>query len=153
MGDLTLKKAFLLIIGVIVFVGVFLLFNLNRGTLPEEQYDLITLSTSRVSPSGRFYAALFESNTGEPYNVSGYKMKVIDQNSQEEYVLDMFFRNRDTNYIVWADEEDIIWAYNGDTGTYFWTFDQDHWEQHGYAGNKMFKVPEALLKLRPNAFK
>ena len=113
-------------------------------------YDLVTLKTSRMSPSGKFEAVCYESVT------DFYSIKIINSNNQEVYFLDMDCGKRYTNLIVWADDEDVLWAYNSDIGTYFWVFNGSEWEQYGYSHSSSEEpikpVPKALRELRPGLF-
>ena len=77
----------------------------------------------------------------------------IDVNDKgAKYKADLVFRARDRNYVFWADEEDILWGYSGDVGTFFWTKEYGSWVKKAYADNKDAIVPQALKEARPNKY-
>ena len=104
-----------------------------------------------LSPSGR-YEAIVEKFDDE--GVRSYKLSIIDTASNDEtkYTTDVTFRARDTNFVLWADEEDVLWGYNGDIGTFFWVNINGSWLKRSYANNSDVTVPEALKAARPRYF-
>ena len=87
--------------------------------------------------------------------VKSFKLYIMDVNNNEKakYTADLVFRARDKNYVFWADEEDILWGYSGDVGTYFWINEDGVWVQKAYANNPNAIVPQMLKDARPNLFK
>ena len=68
------------------------------------------------------------------------------------YEADLIFRAQDTNYVYWADEEDIVWGYSGDVGAYFWVKEDGFWVEKSYADHQDAKVPQGLKDARPKYF-
>jgi len=149
-----MKKIIILFsVVVMVSLGLFALtllsfdyFYEDKERIEAEKYNLVTLDREVISPSGIFMATLFETFPIGSDDVRGYQIKIVDIKTSEEYIIDMHFRRRDVNYIVWAEDYDIIWAYSGDIGTYCWEFDDGNWIPGTY---KESEKPKALKELRP----
>jgi hypothetical protein len=123
----------------------------KEGERNMEEFQLVDYYVWQNSPSGRYGAIL--RNVENP-SAKTYTVIIRDNDTKEEFPTNFTFRKRDNNFVVWADDEDILWGYNGDIGTYFWTLDDDGvWQENSYASNKDADVPTALLKLRPRYFR
>ena len=99
------------------------------------------------SPSGNYEAVIekFDDN-----GVRSYRLYIADVNNTDtRYEAELVFRARDKNYVFWADEEDILWGYSGDVGTFFWVIEDGSWVKKSYADNPGAKVPQALKEARP----
>lgn len=116
----------------------------QNGSLADLNYPLI-------SPSGNYEAIIeaFDDSGVRSFRLFISDLKINDSPYQAEIT----FRLRDSNFIFWADEADILWCYNGDIGTYFWLKENGAWTKKGYADNPEAKVPQALKEARPNRYK
>jgi hypothetical protein len=94
------------------------------------------------SPYGNYEAVIesFDNN-----GVRSYKVLIVDINDRaSEYELDIIFRARDRNLLAWADDEEVLWAYSGDVGTFFWVWEEASWVKKSYAQNPNATKPQAL---------
>lgn len=112
---------------------------------------LVTENHSALSPSEKY---LLEMAVSESGNVRGFYFVVKDaSNNKEVYKNENFFRLRDTNYLFWG-EDDTVWVYSGDLGTFYWEKTSNSWDKKTYAENKdSIEVPELLKELKPQYFK
>lgn len=113
--------------------------------------ELVTDNHSVSSPSEKY---LLEMVVSETDNVRGFNFVVKDvSNNEEVYKSKDFFRLRDTNYLFWG-EDDTIWVYSGDLGTFYWEKASNSWNKKTYAENKdSIEVPALLKELKPQYFK
>ena len=112
---------------------------------------LVTAEQPLASPSGKYS---LEKREGEKEGVKGFWVSITDFESGEEiFTGDVFTRLRDTSFLFW-EEKDVVWLYNGDTGTFFWKLDEGVWSKYSYAtGDTSVEAPQLLKRLRPNIFK
>lgn len=62
------------------------------------------------------------------------------------------YRVRDTYYLLWG-EDDTVWVYSGDLGTFYWEKHGHEWVKKSYYENReTVNVPEALRELEPQSF-
>ena len=125
--------------------------NANNGNEIEYIDLFVTPDQALLSPSGNYEAVIEKfDNDG----VRSYSLFIIDADNGVDlkYEADLIFRARDKNFIFWADEEDILWAYNSDVGVYFWVNDNGIWTKKSYVDNRTEKVPQILRELRPRVF-
>ena len=116
---------------------------------PLNNNELSNIDQPLFSPSGNYKAVIdrFEDN-----GVRAYKVEIVDVKDFDTYEVDILFRARDRNYVFWADEDDILWGYSGDVGTYFWLKENGFWIKKTYADNPNAVVPQALKDARPNKY-
>lgn len=112
---------------------------------------LVTESHSVLSPSEKYSLEMVVS---EADNVRGFNFVVKEASNEEEvYKSEDLFRLRDTNYLFWG-EDDTIWVYSGDLGTFYWEKAFNSWNKKTYAENKdNINIPELLKELKPQYFK
>ena len=123
--------------------------NDRESTKQNGQFE--DISSSFPSFSNNYEAILEEFDDN---GVKSYRLYITDINNTDttKYEADIIFRARDKNYIFWADNEDTLWCYSGDVGTYFWIIKNDSWEKKSYFENKDKIVPQALKEARPNKY-
>lgn len=125
----------------------------QKGSEGNEMLNdqLVTENHSVLSPSEKY---LLEMAVSEADNVRGFKFVVKDASDNEEiYMSKDFFRLRDTNYLFWGEDE-TIWVYSGDLGTFYWEKVSDSWNKKTYTENTdRIEVPELLKELKPQYFK
>lgn len=147
-NTLKLIMALFLIITVCIFPGCT---KENGGKAMKQNGSLASLDYPLVSQSGK-YEAVIEAFDDD--GVRSFKLFISDINNNDSpYEADITFRTRDRNYVFWADEEDILWCYSGDIGTYFWLKENGTWTKKIYADNPEAIVPQALKEARPNKYK
>jgi len=122
----------------------------ENGVESVSPNELFIVDQPLSSPSGNYEAVI------ERYDDNGvrsYKLFIVDANdSGTRFEAGLVFRARDRNYVFWADEEDVLWGYSGDVGTFFWTQEDGCWIKKAYADNKDATVPQALKAVRPNKY-
>lgn len=147
-----LKLILLLIFFMII---VFLLYlNTNKENYNINTEGVATINNPVISPSGKYQMKIVEENNSEVRAVKFviYKISNGQVESTPIYSSHESFRTRDTVLFVWG-EDDNVWVYSGDVGTFFWTcVSEKNWEKYAYAENKEVSVPELLKKLRPKIF-
>jgi len=139
---------------ILILFSVIILFGCVRAELIKttNQKELLNDLSSDllISPSGKYKFVLQEfDNNG----IKSYTLRIIKNDNKDLTELDIIFRARDNNYVCWADNDDILWCYSGDIGSYYWIYDNNMWNKKSYAEDKNVKVPKLLLDLRPDAFK
>lgn len=116
---------------------------------------LATIKNPVKSPSGKYLLIIIEGNDGI-VNYNQFQIaKINNEEMKSEVIFNSLdkFRTRDTVYFLW-DNEDRVWVYSGDIGTFYWIRKNDNvWEKQRYVDHKDTPVPEILKKLRPNVFK
>lgn len=147
-------KLVLIISGMLLICVMFGCTGRNEGTEPIKVISqLINQDQPYVllSPNGSYEAILEEVDDN---GVKSYRLYIANVNSDtgSKYTADLIFRARDTNYVLWADEEDILWAYSGDAGTFFWINENGSWMKNAYYDDKSAKVPQALKDARLNKY-
>lgn len=85
---------------------------------------------------------------------NAFTFQVLDSDGAVIFKQDeILFRRRDVNYFLW-DEQDRIWAYSGDVGTFIWERDRGTpsiWQRSSYALGAQV-APAYLVKQRPRYF-
>lgn len=62
------------------------------------------------------------------------------------------FRTRDALFLLW-DDNDRVWVYSGDNGTFFWERAADgSWQKRAFVENRSVPVPALLKQLKPGYF-
>ena len=127
-----------------------ILSSCNGGEMMKYSGAFANLNQPISSPSGSYSAIIEEFNDN---GVNSYKLYIVDLiGNGTKHETDLIFRARDRNYVFWADEEDVLWGYSGDVGTFFWVIENDSWIKKAYTDNKDAKVPQALKDARPNRY-
>ncbi len=125
----------------------------QKGSEENEMINdnLVAENHNVLSPSGKFSLEMAISQSD---NVKGFSFIVRGASSTIEiFRSDDFFRLRDTNYLFWGDN-DTIWVYSSDLGTFYWENTADTWTKKTYSENgERVIVPEILRKLKPQYFK
>ena len=124
----------------------------NNGR-EADSVDTSMLATGQnevLSPSGKYLLTMRES---EQANVKGFYIDVESvQEKTNVFISQDFFRFRDINYLLWG-ENDSIWLYSGDSGTFYWLKTADSWEKKIYTENKgNVEVPDILKQLKPSYY-
>jgi len=107
-----------------------------------------------ISPSGKYKLEVVEGYDG---NVKFNRFQIIKVGTPTAepsiaFISNDTFRIRDTLYFFW-DDEDRVWVYSGDVGTFFWEkTNEENWKKYAYVENKEVPVPQLLIKLKPNLF-
>jgi hypothetical protein len=119
--------------------------------------EVATPENPAVSPSGNYMLVVNSDNDGQ---VNFYSFQILGSDKggldrETLYVSTDRFTARHRTYFLW-DQEERVWVYSGDVGTFFWERkpDNDTWEKHTYyydGGNKV-SAPEFLRKMRPQFF-
>jgi len=107
--------------------------------------EIATLENPSCSPSGNYFLVVKKIDfKNQPCTY------FIIQNQQREdiYTCQDKFSLRDTTFILW-DQNDRVWVYSGDVGTYFWEQQgTGEWKKYSYVRNNI-PAPEFLKRERP----
>ena len=107
-------------------------------------------SNSVTSPSGQYILEMITATKDNVY--SGSFCIKNEKDKSLLYECGDYYRLRDTTFILWG-EDDTVWVYSGDLGTFYWENNNETWVKKSYAKNKnKIVVPQALRELRPNHF-
>ena len=122
----------------------------HRNATSTEADPYHSLLSSTLSPSGGFTVTL------EQFNDGGTRSQRIiihpTGEADNQTVLDLTLRLRDSNFVSWADTSDILWVYSGDVGTFFWVYENGAWVKNDYKDGMRKEVPLALKEARPKYF-
>jgi hypothetical protein len=141
---MTMMKC-LIIISLIYLISFFGCTNL----FSDDNKYTATPDRPQISPSGKYLLQVVKGYDGQVHfnkfeiiEINETKDRKVVFNSKER------FRTRDTLFFLW-DNEDRVWVYSGDIGTFYWTRNQDgQWVKHVYAEGNI-GAPEFLKKVRP----
>lgn len=141
-----------------ILLGIYTVFPMiKKGvfhTTKSEWFNQIaTPENPIVSPSGKYQLEVVNGYNGLVKFQRFYITKLEDRAYSPRVIFACLdtFRTRDTLYFLW-DNNDRVWVYSGDVGTYYWVcVDNDQWEKYSYA-NTPILVPELLNQLRPEGF-
>ncbi len=138
-----IPMALLLIVGLC-------LFPLPLGRQLKNHPEVAMLRTPAPSPSGKYILTVVSGNDG---TVDFQSFQILDQSGQGLFAAPDRFRSRDTTFFLW-DQEDRIWVYNGDLGTFIWekAADSDNWVKSAYSDRPDLTVPDYLIEQRPDMF-
>jgi hypothetical protein len=108
--------------------------------------EVATLDKPAVSPSGKFILIVLTQNANGNDTQS---FQILGQDKTVLYISTEQFTARDTNFFLW-DNQDRVWVYSGDLGTFFWeNQDEAHtWKKYVYAENNV-PAPAFLKEVRP----
>jgi hypothetical protein len=116
----------------------------------KEPVQQIPQAATIESLSGHYLAYVIELDDD---NVKGFQIGIRDlAEDSADYLCDLTFRNRDVNIIVWADKEDVLWAYNSDIGTFLWVREDNTWSKIAFNNSAGYEVPAILKEERPRLF-
>ena len=123
-----------------------------QNTKNDDSNAILFLSVNNplLSPSGEFLASI-ENIISNDINCYSLNIDEMKENGVK-YTSDIILRKRDTNLIIWDDNEDILWCYNSDLGTYYLQNVNGIWCKYSYINNVKNNVPQALIDARPNIF-
>jgi hypothetical protein len=107
-----------------------ILFLIGCGSTVSSN-DFISSNHNITSPSGE-YIAVQENDV----NTNSYYIYIFDKTMENSYLCEVTFYHRFTNLILWAEEEDVLWAYNSDIGVFCWTHEDDSWVMYRSFGNR-----------------
>ncbi|HBY76900.1 MAG TPA: hypothetical protein DEG47_07820 [Cyanobacteria bacterium UBA11148] len=112
--------------------------------------EVATPESPAVSPSNKYILVI---NSSDDAQGGFYSFQIQNQDRQVLYVSPDRFASRHTTYFLW-DQNDRVWVYSGDVGTFFWERKQNthEWEKNSYAQSNL-PAPEFLRKMRPQFFK
>jgi hypothetical protein len=114
-----------------------------------ENKQLATTENPVLSPSGKYWLQVVQGFDGEVHFNQFYIIKASPDGKRTKnivFICEDTYRTRDRTFFLW-DNDDRIWAYSGDVGTFFWENDGvNNWNKHN-AYEKGIKEPEELLKL------
>lgn len=109
--------------------------------------EVATQSKPAVSPSGNYTLVVLTGNDG---GVDFQSFQILNQDGELVYASQDRYATRHTTYFLW-DQDDRVWVYSGDLGTFFWQRNPDtgDWEKYVYADNDV-PAPEFLKDKYPN---
>lgn len=101
----------------------------------------------QLSPSGKYLLQIVEGFDGKVYY---NEFEILSAASKEVlFKSNERFRTRDTLFFLW-DNEDKVWVYSGDLGTFYWVRKDDNlWGKNTYYKEGDVEAPEFLKKVRP----
>lgn len=102
-----------------------------------------------LSPSSKYRLSVSLSNDDQVENWS-FLVKEAQSNTIVYRSSDIF-RVRDTVFVLW-DEEDRVWVYSGDVGTFIWSKVNNQWVKQAYADTINMQPPVLLKALRPKYY-
>lgn len=145
------KKWFIFLSILVLTIMGIILFGSEESK--QMNYDGLAKPNNPVkSTSGKYELKIVETNDNG-VNSFMFIINSMDGEKKELFRSEEKFRVRDTLYFLW-DENDKVWVYSGDVGTFIWTkITDDNWEKQPYAEVKDLNPPELLKKLKPKYFK
>lgn len=98
------------------------------------------------SPSGKYVLTV---DTEMMNGVEVYYFQILDTNQNILFAAQDRFSIQHTTYFLW-DQDDRVWVYSGDVGTFFWErmAETNEWKQFVYAENNV-SAPPFLKEARP----
>lgn len=124
----------------------------SRTALPPE---VATQERPAVSPSGEYMLVVVSGYDGEAHFqsfqiVSRFVVTTQDRSAvlgETVYAAPERFATRHTTYFLW-DQDDRVWVYSGDVGTFFWEYNAatGDWEKHASADSDV-SAPEFLQSI------
>lgn len=102
------------------------------------------------SPSGQYLLVVVSGYDGF---VRFQSFQVLGTDGEMLYMAPERFAMRHTTYFLW-DQDDRVWVYSGDLGTFFWELNVDsrEWEQHAWVDSQV-SVPDFLKEMMPERYK
>ena len=113
--------------------------------------QLATEKNSVLSPSGEL---ILEMDRSREDGMAGFRFIIRDADTNEQiFKSQEWYRLLDTCYLLWADDDDIVWVYSGDVGIFYWEKDGETWGKTDYMGDTdQIKAPDLLKELKPRHF-
>jgi len=117
----------------------------SEADLPDE---VATEERSAVSPSEKYILSVVSGHDSAVTFKSFYIIR-RDRMRDTMFAAPERFRTRDTTYFLW-DEDDRVWVYSGDVGTFFWEYDADldEWVKTSYVDSDV-PAPPFLKEVKP----
>lgn len=142
------RLAFSLFFVVLLFFSFLIITKMNKNRFPDE---VASFGKPAVSPSGDY---LLELTIPDPAQDSMVSFAIKNRNNEVVFVPHMAFSNRSTTFFLWDDNEERVWVYSGDIGTFFWEISDDdkRWKHFSYAKEKV-EAPQFLKDTRPSSFR
>ena len=131
-------------------IGLALLFSQILSACAESSSEqdnkfLATLEKPAMSPSGSYELTVIIPDEKEKWM---YSFQISDKSKQVVFTPDLKFSIRSTTYWLW-DENDRVWVYSGDIGTYFWEKNNSgQWVKNSYRKSNV-SAPKFLKETRP----
>jgi hypothetical protein len=136
-----MKLAFLFIIFIFVIIILAIFINTKKEDVIVNTEGVATINNPVISPSGKYQMKIVDESSPDVKKVKIviYNIRNGEVESTPIFSSNDLFRTRDTLFFIWGDD-DKVWVYSGDVGTFFWTCVSDNnWEKHIYAENKTIK--------------
>lgn len=135
---------------VLVALGVlgWALYYIRPSRIPYDRH-VASMHHPAVSRSGKYELHVLKS-AGDACSFA-IRTENDGQSGAEVFRCAEEFRTLHTLFFLW-DDEDRVWVYSGDVGTYFWVRNEEGvWEKKSYAAENV-PAPTFLHKVRPGTF-
>jgi hypothetical protein len=111
--------------------------------------EVATGEKAAISPSGEYILVIV---SGHDRTARFQSFQILDRDGKALYLSSERFGMRHTTYFLW-DQDDRVWVYSGDIGTFFWEYEVNsgEWQKRLYAQSDV-PAPEFLKKVRPDFF-
>ncbi len=115
----------------------------RNNNMPNE---VATLSQPATSPSGNYLLKVINVDDTQPNLLT---FQILDRNNMVLYTAADNFDDHHTTFFLW-DDDDRVWVYSGDLGTFFWEQDKllNSWQKYTYAQSDV-AAPAFLKEVRP----
>jgi len=143
-----------IIVVILIIILIVFVFSSKNSDAKVNMKEVATIDTPVTSPSGKYQLKILEETINGVKNnkFAIYKMLNGNPDSTAIFISDDVFRTRDKLFFLW-DDNDRVWIYSGDVGTYFWErITDDNWQKQSYADNKNVTVPDLIKKLKPGYY-
>lgn len=110
--------------------------------------EVATTDTPAVSPSGKYILMIIENQES---NINFQSFQILNPDGEVIFSSPDKFSIRHTTYFLW-DQDDRVWVYSGDIGTFFWENDGVTWRKNIYVENDV-PAPQFLKNMRPEQHK
>ena len=99
-----------------------------------------------TAPSGRCVLEVIRIDSNRPNLLT---FQILNQNKKVIYRAPERFDERHTTFFLW-DNDDRVWVYSGDIGTFFWEQDvaTGEWKKYVYSQSNV-EAPPFLKEIRP----
>ncbi len=113
--------------------------NMNSNQLATPEHP-------QISPSGKYLLQVINSFES---GLNCEKFQILEITKQHRIIFKSkdCFRTRDTLFFLW-DNDDRVWVYSGDVGTFFWVDEDGQWVKHTYVQENV-SAPDFLKRTRP----
>lgn len=143
---ITAKIKYIYLIFTLIIFYLFPLVACQERIQESMPPEVATLNKPATSPTGKFVLVVTSQKTDQN-TVEGFR--VLDKEGGIVFAPVEQFPVRSVNYFLW-DQDDRIWVYSGDLGTFFWQNEGQltDWKKYIYAENDV-PAPEFLKQVRP----